>query len=150
MAMQTPTATGSDDAQGQSPQGAGSGPGLLGTAQGLVRDLRAVANARLSLAALEAQRAGRALATILACGIAAGALVVLAWLSLMGALVLWSIEHQVAPSGALLVSAMANLLALFAVRWLVRTKSRALGFPATLASLTPPNTLQTAQEPQHE
>ena len=57
-------------------------PGLLASAEALWQDLRALGHDYLRLVALEAQRAGESLVSIVVFGIVVGLLVVSAWLGL--------------------------------------------------------------------
>ncbi len=115
-----------------------AGPaGLVESVTLLLGDLRQIAYDRLELAALEAQRAGAALAFILAGGIVIGALVASAWLGAMAAMVWCLTGNGIALGAALLLAALLNLAFAFVVAFMVRRKSLGLRFPATVQSFRP-------------
>jgi len=109
--------------------------GALEDARSLWQELRELSHDRFRLAALETQRAGYSLVSMLMAGVMIAVLLIGAWLGLLAAAVLRLVEHGVAASSAILLAVVFNLilsLLLFAV---IRRKSRYLRFPATLRSL---------------
>ena len=120
--------------------------GLLETAQGLWQDLRGALHDHLQLAALEAQRAGKSLVSMVIYGLAAAILVVSAWLGLMAAGVLWLIGLGLDPSLALLVAVGVNIGGIALLVMLIMRASRYLGFPATVRSLKSDASLLTRKE----
>ncbi len=124
-----------DGATGQSDPLSSSG--ILDDAQSLWQELRALSFDRLQLAALETQRAGRSLVSMLIAGIIAACLLGSAWLGLLATVVLVMIEHGLPVGSAMLLAVAANLLAALILLVLIRRKSRFLKFPATLNSLKP-------------
>lgn len=111
--------------------------GLVDSAAVLWHDLRALAHDRLELASLEAQRAGEALAFMVACSVVIGILVATAWLAIIGAITCWLISSGMALAAALPLAALFSLASAFACARAIRYKSRDLRFPATLQSLQP-------------
>ena len=117
---------------------------LVSTLHRLASGARAVLADQLFLLALETRRAGRAVATMLACGIGAGLLMAGFWLACTAALALWIMERGFAPSLAMLAASLWNLLGvLILLLWLNRV-SKALAFPASVQSLR--TTLQQADK----
>ena len=123
------------------PAASGSAPpgdsGLLEDAKSLWHDLLGLAHDQLTLAALETRLAGKSLVTMIAAGIMVAALLVSAWLGLVGAAVLWLISIGVTASIAMLLAVAANLVFALIVYDVIRRQSRHLQFPATLRSLRP-------------
>ena len=110
---------------------------LVTDLHGLLTGARAVVGDQLYLLALESRRAGRAVATMLACGIGAGILLAGFWLACTAALALWVVECGYPASVAMLAASMWDLLGvLLLLAWLNRA-SRALAFPASVQSLFP-------------
>jgi hypothetical protein len=131
----------------EAPAGASFGDaGVAENISGLWRDLRGMAHDHLQLAALEAQRAGRSLVAVLAASIVLGVLLASTLLILTGALILALIEFGVSASFAALLAALVNLSASMALALAIRSRSRLLGFPATLRTLRPtaPTTTSSA------
>ena len=110
-------------------------PGLLDNAQALWHDLRGLAHDHLQLAALETQRAGKSLVTMLACAVAAGLLLVTAWLGLMAAGAVGLVALGLHPGLALMLVAALNVAAACLLFVLIRRSSRDLRFSATVRSL---------------
>lgn len=122
-------------------------PGLLASAEALWHDLLALGHDYLRLAALETQRAGESLVSIVLFGIVAGLLVVSAWLGLAGALVLWLIDSRGwNGSLAMLLAVIINLGGAFGFVMAIRAKSKNLRFPATVNSLRPNRDKRSATE----
>lgn len=109
--------------------------GVLEDAQALWHELHGLAHDRLRLAALETQRAGQSLVTMVISGVMAALLLSSAWLGLMAVMVLELIEKDVTASSAILLAVVANLLISLILFSVIRIKARYLRFPATLRSL---------------
>jgi uncharacterized membrane protein YqjE len=107
----------------------------MDTADALWGDLRGIVQDHLQLLALEAQRAGESLAHILAYSLVIGVLLLSTWLALSGALVFWLVEYGLAPSAALLLFALFNVMGMASLAFAIRRRSRLLRFPATQRSL---------------
>ncbi|MDD5113876.1 MAG: phage holin family protein [Methylobacter sp.] len=121
-------------AQGGDPQ---NGSGVLAEAQLLWDELRGLGVDRIRLAALETQRAGDSLVSMLISGVMIAVLLMSAWLGLLAAAVLVLIENGFAPSSVILLTVAANLLLTLILFGVIRRKSRFLQFPSTLRSLQP-------------
>jgi len=122
--------------------------GLLEDAKSLWHELCGLAHDRLMLAALETRLAGKSLVTMIAAGVMVAALLVGAWLGLMGAAVLWLVSIGVIASVAMLLAVAANLVFALILYDVIRRQSRHLQFPATLRSLRPvPSKLQALDKP---
>lgn len=101
-------------------------------------ELRGLAHDHLQLAALETQRAGESLVTMIAAGMIVAGLLLSAWLGLMGAAVLALTSRGVMGSGsALLLAVAVNLLVALALGGVIRRRSHHLRFPANTRSLQP-------------
>ncbi|MDP3334097.1 MAG: phage holin family protein [Methylococcaceae bacterium] len=128
-----------DQASGQTAQS--SEPqnvaGVLAEAQLLWDELRGLGVDRIRLAALETQRAGDSLVSMLISGVMIAVLLLSAWLGLQAAAVLLLIENGFAPSSVILLTVAANLLLTLILFGVIRRKSRFLQFPSTLRSLQP-------------
>jgi len=121
-------------AQGGDPQ---NGPSVLAEAQLLWDELRGLGVDRIRLAALETQRAGDSLVSMLISGVMIAVLLLSAWLGLLAAAVLALIENGFAPSSVILLTVAANLLLTLILFGVIRRKSRFLQFPSMLRSLQP-------------
>jgi len=122
--------------------------GLLEEIKSLWQEFSGLAHDRLTLAALESRLAGKSLVTMIAAGVMIAALLVSAWVGLMGVAVLWLVNVGVWASIALLIAVAANLVFALILYAVIRLKSRYLQFPATIRSLRPlPSPLQTSDEP---
>jgi hypothetical protein len=107
-------------------------------AQGLWRELRGLAHDHLQLAALETQRAGESLVTMIAAGVLVAGLLLSAWLGLMGAAVLALTRRGIMASGsALLLAVAVNMLVALVLCGVIRRRSHHLRFPANTRSLQP-------------
>jgi len=126
--------TSAQTAQGGEPQ---NGFGVLAEAQLLWDELRGLGVDRIRLAALETQRAGDSLVSMLISGVMIAVLLLSAWLGLLAAAVLILIENGFAPSSVILLTVAANLLLTLILFGVIRRKSRFLQFPSTLRSLQP-------------
>lgn len=103
----------------------------------LQREVRSLIHDQLRLAGLELRRASRSLVTMIAAAVCIGALLVLVWLGLMGAVGLGLMETGLHPALMMLVlTALTSILVLLLFA-LVRNSMRDLGFPATLRTLKP-------------
>ncbi|HKQ24057.1 MAG TPA: phage holin family protein [Burkholderiales bacterium] len=111
--------------------------GLLEDLKLLWHELLGLVHDQLTLAALETRSAGNSLVTMIAAGVMVAALLVSAWLGLMGAAVLWLINMGVIASVAMLVAVIANLALALILYDVIRRQSRHLQFPATLRALRP-------------
>ena len=112
--------------------------GLPKEAKWLWYELRGLAHDHLQLAALETQRAGESLVTMITAGIMVAGLLLSAWLGLVGAAVLALTSHGVMASGsALLLAVAVNLLLALLLGGVIRRRSHDLRFPANTGSLQP-------------
>jgi hypothetical protein len=112
--------------------------GLPKEAQGLWYELRGLAHDHLQLAALETQRAGESLVTMIVAGMMVAGLLLSAWLGLMGAAVLALTSRGVMGSGSALLLAVAlNLGVALVLCGVIRRRSHHLRFPANTRSLQP-------------
>src|SRR4026207_2582747 len=111
--------------------GAPAAPGLLDGVRSLWHEFRGLAHDGLTLAALETRQAGNSLVTMIAAGMMVAALLVSAWLGLMGAAVLLLIGIGVAASIAMLLAVAANLVFALILYDVIRRQSRHLQVPAT-------------------
>ena len=103
----------------------------------LQRELHQLIYEQLQLAALEVRLAARSLMIMISSAICIGALLVMVWVGLMGAIALSLIGTGLQPALALLgVSALTAILTLLLFR-LILNRSRDLGLPATLHTLKP-------------
>jgi len=110
----------------------------LEEAQRLWCELRGLAHDHLQLAALETQRAGESLVTMIAAGMIVAGLLLSAWLGLVGAAVLALTGSELMDRDSTLLLAVAvNLLAALILRGVIRRRSHHLRFPANTRSLQP-------------
>jgi len=112
-----------------------SGSGVLEDAQLLWHELRGLSVDRFRLAALETQRAGDSLVSMIISGVMIAVLLMSAWLGLQAAAVLVLIENGFDASSVILLAVAANLLLTLILFGVIRRKSRFLQFPSTLRSL---------------
>lgn len=110
-------------------------PRLLDEVLALSGEVRELAHDQLQLVALETKLAAQSLMTMVAVAVAAGLLLVTAWLGLMATLVWWLASVGVAIWLSLIAVTVLNLLAAFVSYRVIYRRSRNLGFPATLRSL---------------
>ena len=108
---------------------------FIGIAGKLLGDLRQAARAQLDLLDLEAQRAGQALALMLAYGMVAGLLLCAAWIGLCAVAVLLLVEHDMRASMALLLLVLLNVAGGVGLALAMRRQARVLSFPATRQNL---------------
>jgi len=112
--------------------------GLSKEAELLWCELRGLAHDHLQLAALETQRAGESLVTMITAGMIVAGLLLSAWLGLMGAAVLALTGSGVmANDSALLLAVAVNLLVALILCGVIRRRSHHLRFPANTRSLQP-------------
>jgi uncharacterized membrane protein YqjE len=110
-------------------------PSVLEDAQALLAELRGLGFDHLRLAALETQRAGESLVSMVMAGVMVAILLMAAWLGLLAVAVLWVIENNlVLPSSAMLLAVVFNLLLALLCCGVIRRKKRYLQFPSTLRS----------------
>ncbi|MFZ2312605.1 MAG: phage holin family protein [Methylobacter sp.] len=114
-----------------------SDSGVLDDAQSLWNELRGLTHDRFRLAALETQRAGKSLVTMIVAGVMVAGLLSSAWLGLMAAAVLELVKNGIVVSSAILLAVAFNFLLALILFVVIRRKSRYLRFPATLRSLQP-------------
>lgn len=115
-----------------------SATGPLDDLNALRRELRGLVHDQLQLAGLELRLAAHSLMTMIAAAVCIGALLVVAWLALMGAAGLGLIGMGLEPAMVLLVLAALTLALAGLLRALIRRRSRDLGLPASLRALRPP------------
>jgi uncharacterized membrane protein YqjE len=100
--------------------------------------LRGLAHDRLELAALETQRAGESLVTMITAGMIVAGLLLSAWMGLMGVAVLALTRSGVMESdSALLLAVAVDLLVALLLCGVIRRRSHHLRFPANTGSLQP-------------
>jgi uncharacterized membrane protein YqjE len=104
-------------------------------AQSLWKELQCLTHDRLRLVALETQRAGENLVTIIMMGVMVALLLIGAWLGLMAAAVLRLVKSGMVASNAILIAAAFNLLFTLILFGMIRHKSYFQQFPGTLRSL---------------
>ena len=121
----------------QADLGARDEPGMLDNASALWNDLKSLAHDHLELAALETKRAGESLVSIVVFGIIVAILVVTAWMGLVAALVLWLIALGLAPALAVLIGVAVNLAGAAGLVFLIKARTEAFKFPATVRALKP-------------
>lgn len=117
-------------------------PGFVDTLQSIWRELPGLVGDRVELLSLELQRAGRALAQIVALLVAAAILGVTAWLALWAGIAVGLVELGLHWSLSLLLVLALNA----GVAWLAIVRLRLLlpllGLPATRRHLTPGRTAE--------
>jgi uncharacterized oligopeptide transporter (OPT) family protein len=112
--------------------------GLLKETTRLWDELRGLAHDHLQLAALETQRAGESLVTMITAGMIVAGLLLSAWLGLMAAAVLALTSNGIMESGsALLLAVAVDLLVALLLCGVIRRRSHHLRFPANTGSLRP-------------
>ena len=118
------------------PHGAAPPADMLGTLQGLLRELPGLVSDRVELLSLELQRAGQVLAQIVALIVAAAILGVTAWLALWSGVVLALIAAGLHWAAASSIVLLINLAACWAAVARVRRLAPLLRLPATRRHLT--------------
>lgn len=112
--------------------------GLLKETQQLWDELHGLVHDHLQLAALETQRAGESLVTMITAGMIIAGLLLSAWLGLLGAAVFTLTSRGVMTSAsALLLTVAVNLLLALLLGGVIRRRSHDLRFPANTGSLQP-------------
>jgi uncharacterized membrane protein YqjE len=107
--------------------------------RGLWDELQGLAHDHLQLAALETQRAGESLVTMITAGMIVAGLLLSAWLGLMGVAVLTLTRSGVMESdSALLLAVAVDLLVALMLCGVIRRRSHHLRFPANTGSLLQP------------
>jgi predicted lipid-binding transport protein (Tim44 family) len=120
-------------------------PGTMEQVGALWDDLSHLLHDQFELAALETQRAAKSLAAMLVWGLAAGLLLVTAWLGIMAAIVLFLIDLGLAASLAILLVVVLTLVGAATCALVIKKKSRYLRYPATVRSLKPQNSGRTEE-----
>ncbi len=111
-------------------------------------ELQGLAHDHLQLAALETQRAGESLVTMITAGMIVAGLLLSAWLGLMSAAVLALTRSGVMEiDSALLLAVAANLLVALILCGVIRRRSHHLRFPANTGSLRPVTDSLNAEKP---
>jgi uncharacterized membrane protein YqjE len=112
--------------------------GLLKETTRLWDELHGLAHDHLQLAALETQRAGESLVTMITAGMIVAGLLLSAWLGLMGAAVLALTSNGIMETdSALLLAVAVDLLVALLLCGVIRRRSHHLRFPANTGSLQP-------------
>ncbi len=124
------------------PPQAASETELLAKALALWLELRELSLDHFRLAALETQRAGLSLITMLVAGIMLAIMLNGIWFGLMAALVAGLLENGLALSSAILLTTGLSLLAALILIVIIRRKSHYLSYPALRRSLKPQSTPQ--------
>jgi hypothetical protein len=107
---------------------------VLEDVQSLWHELYGLTHDRFRLAALETQRAGQSLVTMVVAGVMVAVLLNCAWLGLVAAAVLGLVENGVVASIAIVLAVAFNLLLALIFYGVIRRKSHYLKFPATRRS----------------
>ncbi|HEU5297128.1 MAG TPA: phage holin family protein [Burkholderiaceae bacterium] len=118
-------------AQSAAPAARGASESLFDLARSVLRELPALIGDRVELLALELQRAGAALAQLVALATAAAIFALTAWLALWGVLVGLLIALGLHWAAAHAVALLVNVAAAAWTLWRVRSLARLLGLPAT-------------------
>ena len=101
-------------------------------------ELHGLAHDHLQLAALETQRAGESLVTMITAGMMVAGLLLSGWLGLMAAAVLALTSRDImASDSALLLAVAGNLVVALIFCGVIRRRSHHLRFPASTRSLQP-------------
>jgi hypothetical protein len=114
---------------------------LLKEALSLWGELCELSHDHFRLAALETQRAGVALATMVVLGFTLAGLLNVVWFGLMAAAVAGLIENGIGTSNAILLAMALSLLMVLFLIGAIRRKSHYLQYPALLRSLQPTPTV---------
>lgn len=118
--------------------------GLLEVVRSVLAAWRGVAEARLTLVALETRRAGLTITTMVGMAVAAACLLVATWLLAFALALYWAIGTGVSWSAAGVCLLGVNLLVVSALIATIRSVSRGLLFSATRRSLDPATPIDTA------
>jgi hypothetical protein len=103
----------------------------------LPAELRGMVHDHLQLAGLELRLAGRSLMAMIAASVFMGALLLLAWIALMGSAGLGLEALGLSPAIVMLILAGLTLTLAWLLRAYIYRKSTALEFPGSLRSLKP-------------
>jgi uncharacterized membrane protein YqjE len=114
--------------------------GVFQAVQLLWNELYRLSYDHIRLAALETQRAGESLVTLIVAAIMIAFFLSGAWLGLMAVFVLGMVDSGVIASSAILLAVALNLLLALLLCGVIRRKRHYLQFPATLQSLHPTDT----------
>jgi len=118
-------------AQSAAPAARDASESLFDLARSILRELPALIGDRVELLALELQRAGAALAQLVALATAAAIFSLTAWLALWGVVVGLLNALGLHWAAALAVALLVNLAAAVWALWRARALARLLGLPAT-------------------
>ena len=119
------------------PKGVAAEESLSGAGVSLLRTFRSIIGDILGLLALEARLAGLSIAAMLGLGVAAGLLFITAWLLFVAGIAYSLVDLGLGWGGALLITALLNIvLGVFLVR-LIFLFSRNLLFKATRRQIVP-------------
>lgn len=108
---------------------------LLKDALSLWDELRELSQAHFRLAALETQRAGMSLVTMIVLGVMLAVLLNVVWFGLMTIVVFGLIEHGFDTGNAILLAIACSLLLILILIGAIRRNSHYLQFPAIVRSL---------------
>lgn len=103
---------------------------------------------QVQLAALELRLAGRSLVAMISVAIFAGALLLLAWIALLGSAGLGLSALGLAPALIMLILAMLTMALALLLKIYIYRKSKDLEFPSTVRSLKPPAAKTHKTEPR--
>jgi hypothetical protein len=110
---------------------------LLEDALLLLLELRELGHAHFRLAALETQRAGLSLVTMMVAGIMLGVLLNVLWFGLMAVVVITLTENGIVISSAILLALAFTLMWLLILVGVIRRASSYLQYPVISRSLQP-------------
>lgn len=110
---------------------------VLNDAQSLWYELRELSHDHFRLAALETQRAGVSLVSMIVAGVMLAFLLNGVWFGLMASVVFSLIENGVETSSAILLAVAFSLLLILILIGVIRRRSQYLQYPAILKSLKP-------------
>jgi hypothetical protein len=111
--------------------------GVLEDMLSLWDELQGLGHDHFRLAALETQRAGQSLVTMLATSVMIVLLLNGVWLGLLAGGVFWLLENGLQASRAIMLTVALNLLFLLICIRVIRRHSRYLQFPALSNGLNP-------------
>lgn len=106
--------------------------------QALTDTWRALTETRLGIFAIEARRAGRSLAGLIACAVAAACVAAATWLMLCIAGLWWAIDRGTEPAVAVGVAIVANVLFVVVLALIGRACTRHIRFEHTRRALGAP------------
>lgn len=117
------------------PKTGSAGSGVLGEVSNVFSAARRTVSGFFELIALEARRAGLALAWIVGLGFGAAILVVSAWMGIVAALALWAVSLGLSPILAVLLLVVLNLAGAAAAIFVCIRMSKDLMFPVSRRQL---------------